>query len=506
MIIRKLVSAIVAAVFAIGVISYVNPDEVFAANQDLSSLYADFTEVTYKDINGGDIRVFVEGTTIGIDTNCASNITFRICDESFHAVHEETYDGSFTVDAGNLLQVGTYYYLDIKFKASGIDYRQWDLYVTKTEEGNVTFLKSLVYDFNVERCSELWTDEASLNECLQPQNDVECDDPYIIKRANLLTQGCTTDWQKAYAIYNYIVSEFSYDYVQINDDTFDYQDDALNLTRREIAICEGMANTFVALCRAAGVPATVSFGIGEGDAANMMFDEDFIDDEGPNHAWACVCLDGAWYHVDPTWDCGNAYEGNNFSTGTKTEEDPTFNWYLLPLEVFSMTHKICDADTIHGIETTGSCGPNATYSISRDGTLTISGSGRIELPYGVNGFRNVVFEEGSNITTIGEQCFIDCDIITKIVLPDTVTTIEEAAFYTCEDLEYVILPEGLQTIERYAFAVCDELAYMYIPDSVTSIGTSAFDGDGRLIISCPSEYSNTVTNSCDIEPWLVIPR
>ncbi len=500
----KFVSVVLTAVLMTGVVSTFKYDSVNATNTDLTSLYADFDEVTFKSKDGGNIRVYVDGTYVGVDTNCATNMNLRICDETYHPIFQQGANSSFTVEVADELDVGTYYYIDLTYKAAGIDVRQYDMYITKTLEGNITFLKSLCYDFNVERCSELWTDAQSLQECLQPQNDVESDNPYVIRRANEITAGCTNDWEKAYAIYDYIVSEYAYDYVQIDDDSIAYQDDALTLLRRSIAICEGMGNTFVALCRAAGVPAAVSFGIGD-TAENMMFDRGYLTNENPNHAWACVCLDGAWYHVDPTWDCANRYDGSSFSGGTRTESEASHDWYLMPLEIFSMTHKICDADTIHGIEEEGSCGNDATYSISRDGVITISGSGEICLPYGCNGFKEVVFAEGSNITAIGDECFYDCDIITSVVLPDTVTTIGDYAFCNCEDLEYVIIPEGVTSIGKWAFLLCDELAYMYIPDSVTSVGSRVFDYDGRLIVSVPSNLANSF-NDNDVDPWLVIVR
>ena len=126
-----------------------------------------------------------------------------------------------------------------------------------------------------------------------------------------------------------------------------------------------------------------------------------------------------------------------------------------------------------------------TYTITRDGVLTIYGSGEIVLPDGVNGFSKVVFDPSSNITAIGENCFVDCDLITEVILPDTVTKIARSGFSTCEDLEYIYLPEGLKTIGREAFDICDELAYVYVPDSVTSISMYAFDDCPRLIISVP---------------------
>ncbi len=139
------------------------------------------------------------------------------------------------------------------------------------------------------------------------------------------------------------------------------------------------------------------------------------------------------------------------------------------------------------MEETGSCGSNATYEISRDGTLTIYGSGEIKMPEGCNGFTKVVFDPDSNITSIGEDCFIDCDLLTMVILPDTVTKINDGAFYTCEDLEYVYIPEGVTYIGQEAFDFCDELAYIRVPDSCNEIGSWAFDDCGRLYLSIPSD-------------------
>ena len=131
---------------------------------------------------------------------------------------------------------------------------------------------------------------------------------------------------------------------------------------------------------------------------------------------------------------------------------------------------------------------DATFTISRDGTLTIYGSGTIQMPYGVNGFSKIVFAPDSNITCIGKKCFFDCDLITEVILPDTVKEIGQEAFNSCEDLEYIYFPEGLERIGQEAFDVCDELAYVRIPDSVKRLGSWAFDDCPRLYISLPSKF------------------
>ena len=509
-------AAIITGLFAAPVSAAVNaaPDGAVVKGLDptqstsslsIQNYYADYDSITFRSVEGGTTKLYLSGNSVGVDTDCGSAMTINITNSrnSIVATSGGGRNGSFTFDTGDNIEVDELYYIMFVVTADGVQSRYDDIALTKKADGNLSFVKSMCYDFNVERCSELWTDEESLLECLEPQNDVECDSPIVIQTAQRITQGCTNDWEKVHAIYDFMVNEFAYDYVQINDTYTTYQDDAATLILRKVAICEGLGNTFTALCRAADVPAAVSFGIGA-DVSELVLSNAYTGDEGCNHAWAVCCIDGTWYHMDPTWDCGNSYNGDTHDTGTRTSGSASYNWYLLPLEVFSMTHKICDADTYHGRPESGQAG-DAHYEITRDGTITISGSGTLDLPYGCNGFRNVVFTDDCTIDTIAEECFCDCDIITSVVLPDTVTRIEDYGFNTCEDLQYIYLPEGLQYIGDCAFDYSDELAYIYIPDSVTHVGTWAFDDCPRAIISIPHGL-DLEEDAYYISPYRIIER
>ncbi|HAW16473.1 MAG TPA: hypothetical protein DCW41_07225 [Clostridiales bacterium] len=502
MLFTKITSGIITAALALAA-----GNSVYAAdiNRQNTDLIADYDDIVFTSVDGDKFTLYTEDSSIGISSSCTGQIEISVLGyDDYDVAFQGTYQTSFEEDIGSKLGTSEIYYLSMKIWVDDIDYVYNDLMIGKKDDGDIYFVKSPVYDFNVERCAELLTDDASLEECLQPQNDVECDDPYVIDVAQEITADCANDWEKSYAIYTYVTHEFAYDYAQLEDYDMVYQDDARTLLRRKIAICEGLANTYVALCRAVGVPATVSFGIGS-ESTDFIEDDSCLTDESPNHAWACVCLDGTWYFLDPTWDCGNSYNGDSFYTGEWEDGDSYYDYYLLPLEYFSATHKICDADTVHGLERSGSCGDNATYTIDRSGVLTISGSGEVILPYGVNGFSEVVFAEDSNITSIGEDCFVDCDILTTVILPDTVTRIEDGAFNTCEDLEYVYLPEGLTYMGDEVFDYCDELAYIYVPDSVTYIGEWAFDDCPRLIVSIPGGLDLGLSDYY-IEPYKVIER
>ena len=140
----------------------------------------------------------------------------NVANDRFSIVTTGAGDGSFSFNVADSMETNSVYYLQFILTADGIQQSYEDIAITKKPDGSICFVKSMCYDFNVERCSELWTDAQSLDECLQPQNDVNCDSPIVITTAQRLTQHCTDDWSKVYAIYDYMVNEFAYDYVQIN--------------------------------------------------------------------------------------------------------------------------------------------------------------------------------------------------------------------------------------------------------------------------------------------------
>ena len=486
---KRFVAAGIALTIGVGMFLPTTANALSMSSSALNLEHCEFAQYQSFDFyskTGSPITLSVSGIDLTVTSDCISSVdlSVRNCTTGEQIAKKNTMEHSFSIPLADKMVTNEIYYAVFKFTAEGTSYKQSDIYFRKTDDGKLSFVKSPVYDVNVERCSEMWTDDVSLQECLQPQHDIECDDPFVISESNRITNGCTDDWSKVNAIYSYILSEFAYDEIQTEDRYYVYQDDSPSLLRRKIAICEGMANVFTALCRAQQIPAVVQFGVTERfeTFANLSARRD---EEWPNHAWAAVCIDHKWYFMDPTFDCNNRYTGNSYSTGQIEKSACTYDNAFLSLEAISMMHKICDADTIHDIEREGSCGDHATYRITRDGTMTISGSGEIVLPTGANTISRVVFDPDSNITSIGRSCFADCDLITQIILPDTVTTIEQQAFYSCEDLEYVYLPEGITTIGKQAFDVCDELSYIYVPDSVHTIQPFAFDDCPRLIISVP---------------------
>ncbi len=70
---------------------------------------------------------------------------------------------------------------------------------------------------------------------------------------------------------------------------------------------------------------------------------------------------------------------------------------------------------------------------------------------------SIVFEEGSQLTTIENQAFRYCTVITEFTIPETVTKIGTDAFRGCEKLMSITIPEKVTEIGAAAFMDCEVL-------------------------------------------------
>ncbi len=134
-------------------------------------------------------------------------------------------------------------------------------------------------------------------------------------------------------------------------------------------------------------------------------------------------------------------------------------------------------------------GTNLSWTLTSDGTLTISGTGAMKDFYqGLGSYLidppwdakivTIVIQEG--VTTIGDYAFAYCFALTNVTIPAGVTTIGESAFDSCHALTGVTLPGGLTTIGDYAFSGCWALTDVTLPESLTTIGDYAFWGCDAL--------------------------
>ena len=86
-----------------------------------------------------------------------------------------------------------------------------------------------------------------------------------------------------------------------------------------------------------------------------------------------------------------------------------------------------------------------------------------------------------SVMSIGPAAFSHCSSLTSLTIPDSVTTIGGGAFYDCNSLTSVTIPNSVTTIGEDAFLDCGSLTSVTIPDSVTSIGGYAFGNCSSLM-------------------------
>ena len=158
--------------------------------------------------------------------------------------------------------------------------------------------------------------------------------------------------------------------------------------------------------------------------------------------------------------------------------------------VSNVRDSIPDRMNVHfkdNIYDSGSCGENVTWTLTADGTLTISGTGAMtDYTYDSRSpwyscrtyIKRVVMQQG--VTSIGDHAFWDCSGLTSVTIPDGVTSIGDSAFSGCTALTSVTIPGSVTSIGGGAFSGCTGLTSVTIPDSVTSIDGYAFSGCDSL--------------------------
>lgn len=143
---------------------------------------------------------------------------------------------------------------------------------------------------------------------------------------------------------------------------------------------------------------------------------------------------------------------------------------------------------------------NMTWSLSEDGTLTISGEG--EIPnYGSDSgapwyeFREqintIVIQEG--ITNVGDYAFAGCSA-EEVQIAESVNSIGNYAFSSCYKLQQLLIPGNVEWIEATAFDGCTTLREIGVEDNNTtycSIDGVLFSADKSELIHYPANYSST---------------
>lgn len=134
------------------------------------------------------------------------------------------------------------------------------------------------------------------------------------------------------------------------------------------------------------------------------------------------------------------------------------------------------------IQISGVCGEDVRWHLTKDGVLTVYGSGDMT-DYGLCGapwyddnimplIKKAIVKDG--VTSIGQLAFYNCDSIESVDIADSVTTIKQGAFSLCDSLADIKLSLNTISIANAVFGDCKALEKIKIPESVNYIGEGAF--------------------------------
>ena len=150
--------------------------------------------------------------------------------------------------------------------------------------------------------------DEDLKPYLEPTPVIDSDHPDVVARARALTRGSTSEREKLERIYSF-VREMPYDILAAFRDLAEGKRRASDVLRAGHAFCMGKASTFVALCRAAGIPARVGFQ--QLDCPDKPFMSEEVrrlwgDRTLPWHSLGEARLGGRWLKLDATIDSATA--------------------------------------------------------------------------------------------------------------------------------------------------------------------------------------------------------
>ena len=144
----------------------------------------------------------------------------------------------------------------------------------------------------------------------------------------------------------------------------------------------------------------------------------------------------------------------------------------------------------------GDSGSNVTWSLDDNGTLTISGSGKMEDCYdecsqpwydNLSDITSVVIEPG--VTYIGKFAFFEHSGLTSITIPSSVISIGQGAFEYCSGLTSITIPDGVTSIGKYALTGCTRLTSINVNENnqnYCSVDGVLFDKGKTTLITYPN--------------------
>ncbi len=265
-----------------------------------------------------------------------------------------------------------------------------------------------------------------------------------------------TDAEKALAIYDYICKNVTYDYDNLDDSTYKLKHTAYAALINGTAVCQGYAVLFYRMALMAGLDARYISGT--------------VTTTGESHGWNIVQIGTMYYNLDSPWDSENYAEGfvplcyDYFLLSDETflyhgrnaiySTDDFYEAYPMAEENYPLTKSRQTA-----ILADGDCGEDVWWSLTYDGTLTISGTGDM-----------------TDYARGAAPWYAVARKITALVIEVDVNALGDFAFFNFTSLTDVTLASSVVSIGNYTFANCTALEMIEFYARVESIGTAAYVG------------------------------
>ncbi len=279
-----------------------------------------------------------------------------------------------------------------------------------------------------------------------------------------------TDYEKICDIYNYICQNVTYDYANLNVDSYKLKFTAYAALINKTAVCQGYALLFYRLALETGIDARLISGTGNGG----------------RHGWNIVCLNGVYYNLDATWDAPRTAENynyflkcdDNFSDHTRDPQYTGADFYSrYPMgrkdyssQTIDITNSTVSLSQISYVYTGSEISPSVTVTLS-DGTLlentdyTISCSNNINVGTASITITGIGACSGSHTQTF--------QITPKSISNATVTPVP-AQYYTGQqitpDINIMDGSTALIAKKDYTVSYSDNTKYGTAHIRVTGIG------------------------------------
>lgn len=205
-----------------------------------------------------------------------------------------------------------------------------NIYIEKDDSDNFKFYNSPVLLNNLEK-SKIW---------INPADGLNNTIPIEIKTlSDNITKGIDSDYEKIFALYDWVVKNVSYDF-----DVFygkaEYKTDSLDVLHDRKSVCAGYANLLQSLIQAQNIPCINTSTYSLGISTNGEWDDDNVAVMSSNHAHNEAFVEGRWIAMDSTWDSRNRYENGKFDL----KEPNCYVYFDVSNEFLAGSHKIINRD------------------------------------------------------------------------------------------------------------------------------------------------------------------